>query len=65
MMKRERVAQNIVLSEIKKEDERVRNRERLRKRLSKEQTKCCPNRSAKRVAFKSPQSLGKAKKKVV
>ena len=38
-----KVAQKIVLSEIKKENERVRNRERVRKHLAKEQTKCCPN----------------------
>ena len=50
------MAQKTVLSEIKKEDERVRNRES-EKTSAKEQTKCCLNRSAK--PFKSPQSLGK------
>ena len=58
------MAQKIVLSEIKK-DEKVRNREGVRKHRQKNRQNAVQVEVQNLVAFKSPQSLGKAKKKVL
>ena len=58
------MAQKIVLSEIKK-DEKVRNREGVRKHRQKNRQNAVQVEVQNLVAFKSPQSPGKAKKKVV